>query len=180
MLAFAVLSVYAGMAILVALSHRDSAALQAEAARLQARADATMRERVDDTLARGDYGEVQFELDRFSALKHFNGAAVTNARGRTVAVAGEVPNARMGSVLPPEVVATGRSMPLASTGGEAQLVVWDLERLQVRTPLASSTLVLGLGVCAAATVAAMFVARRQRRDLQQSRDAEPPVVSSRH
>ncbi|HZF80446.1 MAG TPA: hypothetical protein VEZ89_11725, partial [Rubrivivax sp.] len=90
MLVLAVFSVYAGIAALVALSHRDSTVLQAEAARLQARADATMRQRVDETLASGDYGEVQFELDRLAALKHFNGAAVTNARGRTVAVAGEV------------------------------------------------------------------------------------------
>jgi len=181
MLALAVFSVYAGMAALVALSHRDSTVLQAEAARLQARADATMRQRVDETLASGDYGEVQFELDRLAALKHFNAAAVTNARGRTVAIAGEVPDVRMGNVLPPDVAATGRALPLPTVGGEARLVVWDLERIHPQGALGSSTLVLGLGVCASATAAALLIARRQRRDRQQSsdRDRMPPLAHGR-
>jgi hypothetical protein len=96
MLACAVLSVYAGMAALIALSHHDSTALQAGAA-----------------------------------------------------------------------------------GADAQLVVSDLERLQPKSPLANGTLVLGLGVCVSATVAALFVARRQRRELQQASGPQPPVLSTR-
>lgn len=166
MLALAVSCVYVGMTALIALSHRDTLLLRAEAARLQATADATLRQRIDATFAPGNYAQLQLELDRLAALRHFSGAAVTNARGRTIAMAGEVRNVRMGDPIAKEIAASGRSLPLSSTGGGAQLLVWE-PKIQAGDPLArNSTLILGLGVCTLATVAALFIARTQRRDAE--------------
>ena len=174
MLGLAVLVVFVGMAALIGQAQRNSGALHAEASRLQVLSDTTMQQRVGDTLALGDYGEVQVELDRLSILKHFNGAVVTNSRGRAVAMAGEVRDVRMGDLVAAEVAATARPLPLAAAGSGAHLLVWDVEQAQSSGSLASSSmLVLGLGVCVVAVIAALLIARRQGRAVTQA--ADPPV-----
>ena len=105
LIAVVLLALYLVAAGVLYAIRQHTGELQAEAAQLQAQADSMMLQRLSGSLANGDYGEVQAELDEFSAARYFTGAVVTNARGRAVALAGEVretagsPSASPGSML---------------------------------------------------------------------------------
>ena len=85
------------MALVVVPKARDEAlALQTELTRLHVMGNKSMLGTLAGTLATGDYGEVQAALTGYWALGYFQGAVVTNSRQRVVAVAGAVPDARIG------------------------------------------------------------------------------------
>ena len=105
--------------------HR-SEALASEARRLQALSEATLAQGIAAALERGDYGELQSELDRFEALRYFEAAVVANARGRVVAKSDTARDVRIGEVLKPESVAGSRAidLPGGSAQGPGRLYVW--------------------------------------------------------
>jgi hypothetical protein len=88
---------------------------QAENAGLLKTADATLVRQLSTAMATGDYGEAQAELSAFSSLGYFQRAVVTNAKGKVVAVAGDVPGVRIGDAVNPGFAAAAR--PLALTLG---------------------------------------------------------------
>ena len=103
-----------------------SATLASEARRLQALSEATLAQSIAAALERGDYGELQSELDRFEALPYFDVAVVANARGRVVAKSEKARDVRIGEVLKPESVAGSRAidLPGGSAQGPGRLYVW--------------------------------------------------------
>ena len=109
---------------------RRSEALAAETQRLQALSQATLAQGVAAAAERGDYGEVQSELDRFHGLRYFDTAVVANARGQVVARSDGMPGVRIGEVLRPEAAAGSRSVELRGGGGQelGRLYVWPLRK----------------------------------------------------
>ena len=105
--------------------HR-SEALASEARRLQTLSEATLAQSLAAALARGDYGEVQSELDRFEALRYFDVAMVTNPRGKVVAKSDKARDVRIGGTLKPESVAGSRSIDLPDGAAQSpgRLYVW--------------------------------------------------------
>ena len=89
-------------AIVVAPRALDEAdALQKEVLRQQDMGTKSMLSNLGGLLATGDYGEVQSALSTFTGLGYFQGAVITNARQRVVAIAGTVAEARIGDGVPP-------------------------------------------------------------------------------
>ena len=147
---------------------QSATSLRTESAHLQAKADATMKQRVGKALAEGDYGEVQAELAQFAALKYFDSALVTNARGRVIAAVGSVQGMRMGDPLAAGVAVGSRVIELNdTTGRKGQLLVWEQTALAATalggTGLSRNALLIAAGTTAAAAAAALLWQRRQRR-----------------
>ena len=105
--------------------HR-SEALASEAQRLRALSEATLVQGIAAALDRGDYGELQSELDRFERLRYFDAAVVANARGQVVSKSDTARGVRIGEVLKPESVAGSRSidLPDGSAQGLGRLYIW--------------------------------------------------------
>ena len=148
---------------------QSATSLRTESAHLQAKADATMKQRVGKALAEGDYGEVQAELAQFATLKYFESALVTNTRGRVIAAVGLIQGMRMGDPLGAGVAGGARVIELNDTSGrKGQLLVWERAALGAPdlggTRLSSNAMLIGFGAAAAAAVAATLLwQRRQRR-----------------
>ena len=102
--------------------------LAAEARRLQQVSQATLVQGTAAALDRGDYGELQFELDRFQALRYFDAAVVLNARGQVVSKSGTALGVRIGETPSQEAVAGSRALDLRNVAGQAlgRLLVWPL------------------------------------------------------
>ena len=144
---------------------QSATSLRTESAQLQAKADATMKQRVGKALAEGDYGEVQAELAQFATLKYFDNALVTNARGRVIAAVGPVQGMRMGDPLAAGVAVGSRVIELNDTSGrKGQLLVWERAALGAPDPrgtgLSSNAMLIGIGAAVAAAVAALRWKRR--------------------
>ncbi len=104
---------------------RRSEALAAEAQRLQALSQATLAQGLATMLERGDYGEVQAELDRFHDLRYFEAALVLNARGQVVAKSATASSMRIGEPLKAESLVGSRPIDLRTGAGQ------DLGRLHL-------------------------------------------------
>ncbi len=91
--------------------HRSDV-LTSETQRLQALSEATLTQSLVATLERGDYGELQFDLDRFEKLRYFDAAVVANARGQVVAKTESARGVRVGETIKPESVSGSRSIEL--------------------------------------------------------------------
>ncbi len=138
--------------LLWAVQHR--ADMGSDAARLQARAHQTVQQRLGTTLAGGDYGEVQAELDNFAALKHFDSALVIGTRNRVVAMTGAPAGIRIGEVAAAESLAGSLALPLTGPAGELVGTV-NLWGSAVAQSLNRAPWILGtLLVCLAVTVTA--------------------------
>lgn len=107
---------------------RRSEALAGEAQRLQALSEATLAQGIAAAAERGDYGELQSELDRFHELRYFDVALVANARGQVVARSGSTPGVRIGENLRPEAIAGSRTVELrgAAVQDLGRLYVWPV------------------------------------------------------
>lgn len=122
----ALMALYAVVALVLYLSHRHASALYGEALLFQSRAEIGMLAQLSDRLSGGDYGEVQSELQSFATRQHFKAAAVSNARGRVVAIVGDVPDVKIGD-MPSELLAkTARVSALITPGTvlQGQLYTW--------------------------------------------------------
>ena len=85
-----------------------------ETARLTGVADGMVVRSLSHALSGGDYGEVQEILSMKAASGYFADAAVTNARGLVVAVAGAPVGMRIGTAVPADALAASRVLPLSS------------------------------------------------------------------
>ena len=143
-------------AVFVAPRVRDEAtALQQEVLRQQEMGTKSMLSNLGGLLATGDYGEVQSALASFTALGYFQSAVITNARQRVVAMAGTVPDARIGDGVPPAlaraaqttdlVLGTDRHGQLLALGVVVPNTLAGSSRLMwVASAAASATALLGL------------------------------------
>ena len=156
-----------GAAAVFVLAHRQADSMQGETLQLRAQAEATMSTRLGEVLAGGDYGEVQGELETFATLKYFEGAVVTNARRRVVAVAGDVKGVRMGDPVSPEAAKGARLSSLATRGQptDAELMTWGGVRNPLLAPIASQRtwLIVGFLLSVSAMAAAAWLMVRFRR-----------------
>jgi hypothetical protein len=108
-------AVLAGVLGLVALPQMRSGAAeqQVQLERLHAMVDKTMVRNLSTAMATGDYGEVQAGLSSFASLGYFEGAVVTNARQRIVALAGPPERLRIGDPVPADVQRRAQALELA-------------------------------------------------------------------
>ena len=90
---------------------------QGDVARLGSLVERTMVSNLSNAMATGDYGEVQQHLSWFQDLGYFQGAAITNARQKFVALAGAPAELRIGDAPSSSFPTAGRSLDLA-TGSE--------------------------------------------------------------
>jgi hypothetical protein len=88
------------------------AAQQSATTRLQGVADKTVTQQLTETLATGDYGEVQAQLTHFQTLGYFPSAVVLNARQRVVASVGMGGEVVIGAAVPATVSAAASAAPL--------------------------------------------------------------------
>ena len=95
---------------------RRTQTLASESLRLQTQSDATLAQSVGAALERGDYGELQSDLDRFEGLRYFDAALVANARGQVVAKSSTARGVRIGETLTPESLAGSHAVPIDSCG----------------------------------------------------------------
>lgn len=103
----------AWLALVAAPSTREAAAVQQlELQRLREMAQATLVHDLSVSLATSDYGEVQDELTAFASLGYFQGAVVTNAAQRIVAMSGTVDSQRIGDGVTPAFVQRARVLEL--------------------------------------------------------------------
>ena len=143
--------------------------LLAQAEQMRKLAEATMKHGLATALVTGDYGDLQTALSQFAELGYFQSAAVSNAKGRTVALAGAPEGLRIGDAVRPDYAAVARELPLA-LGSEA------LGRLQFVAATQASGASLAvlralafLAAVAALAGAALILPWRQLRGLIRSR-----------
>lgn len=165
---FAVLALGLLLAGILYALLQSATSLRTESALLQAKADATMKQMVGKTLDEGDYGEVQTELASFAALKYFESALVTNARGRVIAAAGPIQGIRMGDPLAAEVVGGARVIELnEKSSRHGQLWLWESSMRDAPGFLgrwtAAKALLIAFGVAAATAVLGLLWQQRRRR-----------------
>lgn len=146
---------------------QSATSLRTDSAQLQAKADATMKQRVGKALAEGDYGEVQAELASFASLNYFESALVTNVRGRVIAAVGPIQGIRMGDPLAAGVAGSARVIELnQGPGPNGKLLVW--ERAASEAPgfggkwLAIAAVLIAIVAAAAAEGLLQSLRRRQR------------------
>ena len=93
-------------------AQNETLGLQSEVTRLRSTAASTMVQGLSVALATGDYGEVQNALSALGSQRYFEGAVVTNARERVVALEGRVGGLRAGDVVPLPVAQASRVLDL--------------------------------------------------------------------
>jgi hypothetical protein len=83
-----------------------------EIVRVRTLMDAAMLRSLSLALAKSDYGEVQEMLSTYGDSGYFSQAAVSNARQRVVAIAGNWPNVRIGEPVPDEIAGASEAFDL--------------------------------------------------------------------
>ena len=157
------------VALLAIPAARDQTANQkSEASRFLLMADSTMTQNLSAMLATGDYGDVQTTLTSFESLGYFDGAVVTNARQRVIAIAGAATGARIGDAVPASLASAAQAFDLMQ-GSErsGQLLVTRPQPKDGGGGRTSFYLMLGAAVLAfasAAALAAMVLPRFLRRN----------------
>ena len=186
--AFGLLALYAVVAVSVAALDYHTDRVLVEFERVQSLADATLLQRLGDSLAAGDYGEVQAEVDKFEALDYFGAAVVVNARGLVVAKSGMARDVRMGDPVSTEAATGARQLDLGAAGAPkgSLVLLWAANGATTADDQALADAqawvpALGVAICAAATAAVGWRWRRQLRQrwraLRRSRGgAEGPIT----
>lgn len=159
----AVSALLAGVLGLVALPQMRSSAAeqQVQVDRLHAMVDKTMVRNLSTAMATGDYGEVQAGLSSFASLGFFQGAVVTNARQRIVALAGPQERLRIGDPVPADVQRNAQPLELA-LGSErlGQLLVVPAPLREETSQQASLWQAAALSALAASVVALLLLTLR--------------------
>lgn len=157
----ALMALYIVVALVLYVSHRHASALYGEALTFQSRAEISMLAQLSDRLSEGDYGEVQSELQSFATRQHFKAAAVSNARGRVVAIAGDVPDVRIGDTPSEQLVKTARVSALITTGTVLQghLYTWGAPVLAASSSGAYTA--AGVVICTLFTGVTLWWLRRR-------------------
>jgi hypothetical protein len=147
---------------------RHASASHAEQLAQQQRTDAGMARQVAQSMATGDYGEVQAVLDALVAARPDLITVVANGRGRVVAMAGESHGARIGDPVPLDVAETARRLPLGPDASHGQLVVWSASDVGAQPGHGGLTawMVVAASLCALAIAAVASRARRGPRGLK--------------
>ncbi len=157
------------VALLAIPAARDQTANQkSESSRFLVMADSTMTQNLSAMLATGDYGDVQTTLSSFESLGYFDGAVVTNARQRVIAIAGAATGARIGDTVPASLAGAAQVFDLMQGSDRSgQLLVTRPQPKDVGGGRTSFYLMLGAAVLAfasAAALAAMVLPRFLRRN----------------
>ncbi len=154
------------MAVLVLPRARDeTVVLQTEVARLQDMSHKSMLNSLANTLATGDYGEVQAALSSFAALGYFRGAVVTNARQRVVAIAGDAGDARIGDAVSPGLAKSAQLTDL-TVGSDRQGQLLSLGAGVAVGPLVSGSRIMQISaivLCLTSFGAVVLLVLRGRR-----------------
>jgi len=117
-------------------------------------------------MATGDYGEAQVELSMFSSLGYFQGAVVTNAKGKVVAMAGDAPGARIGDAVDPTFAAAARTQELtlgSVAHGRLLIVTTTAPAAESLPGLRVTAAFAMLAALAAAVITALPLLRRRWR-----------------
>lgn len=80
--------------------------------RIRALMDTAMLRNLSLALAKADYGEVQETLSAYSDSGYFDQAAVSNAKYRVIAIAGDWPNVRIGEPVPGQIARATETLDL--------------------------------------------------------------------
>ncbi|MBV8211294.1 MAG: hypothetical protein JO133_14660 [Burkholderiaceae bacterium] len=83
-----------------------------EMLRIRALMDTAMLRNLSLALAKADYGEVQETLSAYSDSGYFDQAAVSNAKYRVIAIAGDWPNVRIGEPVPGQIARATETLDL--------------------------------------------------------------------
>lgn len=155
----------AWLAFVVAPNERAAAlAQQSELARLREQAQGTLAHNLSVALATADYGEVQGVLSAFSSLGYFEGAIVTNAAQRIVAMSGEVDKQRIGDGATPSFARRAQVVDLKLGSQSHGQVLFVSAPAPADFSAPATGLVAGAALaCAAALGAAALLAPRPRR-----------------
>ena len=173
----ALMALYVVVALVLYVSHRHASALHGEALLFQSRAEIGMLAQLSDRLSEGDYGEVQSELQSLATRQHFKAAAVSNARGRVVAIVGDVPDVKIGDTLSEPLAKTARVSALITTGTvlQGQLYTWGAPVLAASSGWAYAA--AGIVICTLFTGVALWWLRRRALsgDGSRANDATTPA-----
>lgn len=169
LLALSFLGVLLSALLLGYLLPRWQDAHEAQRERLEqlvARGERTAALRLCEALSRGDYGDVQTELSSLATLGYFADAAVSNTRGRVVALVGKPPGLAIGSPAPADGDAQFRRTPL-TMGAQTFGTLWLLPQAEEpgELPLTAgltAAAMTGLASLVSALVAGRRMGRRRR------------------
>lgn len=157
----ALFALYAVVALVLYVSHRHASALYGEALLFQSRAEIAMLSQLTHRLFEGDYGEVQSELQSFATRQHFKAAAVSNARGRVVAIVGDVPGLKIGDTQSGQLAKTARVSALITPGTvlQGQLYTWGAPVVAVSS--GGAYIATGVVICTVFTGVTLWWLRRR-------------------
>jgi hypothetical protein len=138
---------------------RRADALQAEFNQLR---DGTLNRSLSAALATGDYGEVQLALQNFLDLGQFQSAVVTNDKQRLIAMAGSLPNQRIGEAVAPAYANAAKVLKLA-TGSQQHGELLYEPKLASHSGNSASVWVAALALLAGLALLAWQLMGRQAR-----------------
>jgi hypothetical protein len=166
-------------------AHDIAAKTRSEMSRLRALMDTEMTHGLSLAMSKGDYGEVQEMLSTYADSGYVSQAAVTNAKERVVAIAGDWSKLQIGASVPDDVLRAAQTMDLR-LGSEnfGRLLIPRPPRTTPSTPIksdpyalrAASAWLCGLSLVAAVMLSA-YLLRSGRSRLAVRRIGDPQEPS---
>jgi len=141
---------------------RDATLAQrSEIERQNRMAENTMTQDLSNTLAAGDYGEVQDALSLFSSLGYFKGAVVTNTKDRVIAMIGPLDKLHIGDALTQDGLAGSRSFDLRLGSERYGRLLLIPPAAPPAAPSSSSLIASVLAFASSLAAAGLFVTQRR-------------------